>query len=260
MEVLKITLIQSNLYWEDKEKNLSMFSEKISGIREETDLILLPEMFSTGFSMNAASLAEKMNGPSIQWMKKTAVEKNCVIAGSMIIEENGKYFNRLIWMKPDDHEYYDKRHLFSLAGEEKTYKAGENKITVLLKGWRILPLICYDLRFPVWSRRSKKSDYDVLLYLANWPEKRIYAWKQLLIARAIENQSYTVGLNRYGNDGNQILHSGDSAVIDYTGEIMNKEKNLGEFTKTYSLSKEPQDIFRKQFAFFSDSDNFEIIL
>ena len=260
MENLKISIIQSSLVWEDREKNLLNFSEKISAIKEEIDLILLPEMFSTGFSMNASALAEKMDGLSIQWMKKIALEKNCTIAGSLIIEENGNYFNRLIWMKPNGYEYYDKRHLFSLAGEEKTYKAGEKKIIVELKGWRILPLICYDLRFPVWSRRSKKSDYDLLLYLANWPEKRIYAWKQLLLARAIENQSYTIGLNRFGNDGNQIFHSGDSAVIDFKGEYLDKVNNIGEFTKTYTLSKEPLDIFRKQFAFFSDSDSFEINL
>ena len=201
-----------------------------------------------------------MDGPSVQWMKKKALEKNCIITGSLIIEENGNYFNRLIWMTPDSYEYYDKRHLFSLAGEEKIYKAGEKKIIVQVKGWRILPLVCYDLRFPVWSRRSIKSDYDLLLYLANWPEKRIYAWKQLLIARAIENQSYTIGLNRYGNDGNQIFHSGDSAVIDFMGENMDKERSSGEFSKTFTLSKEPQDLLRKQFAFFSDSDSFEIKL
>jgi predicted amidohydrolase len=258
MQDLKVSIIQSNLFWEDREKNLLAFSEKISAIGEQTDLILLPEMFTTGFSMNASSLAEKMDGPSIHWMKKIAQEQNCTIAGSLIIEEKGNYYNRLIWMTPDSYEYYDKRHLFSLAGEEKTYKAGIKKIIIHLKGWRILPLICYDLRFPVWSRRSKISDYDLLLYVANWPERRIYAWKQLLIARAIENQSYTIGLNRYGNDGNQIFHSGDSAVIDFMGENMDKGKNSGEFSKAYALSKEPQDFFRKQFAFFSDSDNFEI--
>ncbi len=260
MQDLKVSILQSNLFWEDREKNLLAFSEKISAIREETDLILLPEMFSTGFSMNATALAEKMDGPSIQWMKKIAQEKNCIIAGSLIIEENGNYFNRLIWMTPDSYEYYDKRHLFSLAGEEKTYTAGTKKIILSVKGWRILPLICYDLRFPVWSRRSKKSDYDLLLYLANWPERRIYAWKQLLIARAIENQSYTIGLNRYGNDRNQIFHSGDSAVIDFMGENLDKERSSGEFSKTYTLPKEPLDFFRKQFAFFLDSDDFEIKL
>jgi omega-amidase len=258
MQDLKITLIQSNLQWEDKEKNLANFSGKISFVEEEADLIILPEMFSTGFTMNAKLLAETMEGPSVEWLKNQAVKKKCVVTGSLIIEENGKYYNRLIWMKPDGFEYYDKRHLFSLAHEDQTYSPGKNKIVQTIKGWRILPLICYDLRFPVWSRRNKREDYDLLLYVANWPERRVHAWKQLLIARAIENQSYVAGLNRVGNDGHDIFHSGDSAVIDFKGEYIGDKISSGEFIRTYTLSYDMHLNFRKQFAFFDDRDEFEI--
>ena len=259
MSDLRLTLIQTNLHWEDKEKNLSMFSEKISSIREETDVIILPEMFTTGFTMNAVKLAESMDGISVKWMQDIAIKKNCVITGSLIIKEGDKYFNRLIWMSSDGFEYYDKRHLFSYAGEDKTYGKGKNKIIITLKGWRILPLVCYDLRFPVWSRRIKKNEYDLLIYVANWPERRIHAWKQLLIARAIENQSYVAGVNRTGNDGNDIFHSGESAIIDYKGENISTANANEDFIYTQSLSKENLDNFRRQFAFFQDGDDFEIV-
>lgn len=258
MSDLKITLIQSELYWENKDKNLSMFTEKISSIQEETDLIVLPEMFTTGFSMQPSALAEKMEGPAMQWMHTIAKEKNCVVTGSLIIEECGSYYNRLIWMSKDGYKYYDKRHLFRLSGEEKVYTAGRNKITATIREWKVFPLICYDLRFPVWSRRTKASNYDVLIYVANWPERRVHAWKQLLIARAIENQCYTIGVNRFGNDGNTVFHSGDSAALDFKGEYLAGELPDGQFTKTITLHREPLDSFRKQFAFFEDSDDFEI--
>jgi predicted amidohydrolase len=255
---LKITLIQSVLHWEDKEKNLAMFSEKISSISEVTDLIILPEMFSTGFTMNAPALAETMDGSTVAWMRKTSNEKKCVITGSVIIKENGKYYNRLIWMRPDGFDYYDKRHLFSLAGEDNSYSRGYKRIVVTINGWKILPLICYDLRFPVWSRRTDAIDYDVMIYTANWPDRRVYAWKQLLIARAIENQSYVAGINRTGNDGNDIYHSGYSAMLDYKGEPIDPKGTSEEFIFTYSLIKEDLENYRKQFAFFNDRDEFEI--
>ena len=257
MQDLKVTLIQSNLHWENKFKNLEMFAEKISAV-EETDLILLPEMFTTGFTMNASAHSETMNGETVEWMKNISHKKNCVVAGSIIINDNGSFYNRLIWMKPDGMEYYDKRHLFSFAGEDSVYKPGNKKLSVSIKGWNILPLICYDLRFPVWSRRNNLNNYDLLLYVANWPERRIYAWKQLLIARAIENQCYVAGLNRIGNDGNNIFHSGDSAVIDYKGELTSSENQPVEFVSTYSLSHEKLINYRKQFGFYNDSDHFEI--
>ena len=260
MSDLKITLIQADLFWEEKEKNLAILFEKISSIREETDLIILPEMFSTGFTMNAAKLAETMDGPSVKWMKEIAISKKCAVTGSLIIKDGDKYFNRLIWMTSDNIQYYDKRHLFSYAGEDMTYGKGDTKIIVTLKGWRILPLICYDLRFPVWSRRTKKEDYDLIIYVANWPERRIHAWKQLLFARAIENQCYVAGVNRIGNDGNEIFHSGESGIIDFKGENIFNGNTNEAFIFTQTISKEHLTNFRKQFAFFQDGDSFEIKL
>lgn len=258
MNDLIITLIQSNLHWEDKNKNLQMFTEKLSSLKEQTDIVILPEMFTTGFSMNASTLAETMDGPTIKWMKKTAREKNCIITGSIIIEDGGKFYNRLFWMSPQEEDYYDKRHLFSLAEEEKTFHAGKRKIIKNVKGWKILPLICYDLRFPVWSRRTNKSDYDLLIYVANWPDKRIHAWKQLLIARAIENQSYVAGVNRVGRDGNEIFYSGHSAVIDFKGDALTNVREAEESMITLTLSASEKNEHRKHFAFFNDRDDFEI--
>jgi predicted amidohydrolase len=258
MNDLKVTLIQADLSWEDKEKNLEMFSRKISAIEGQTDLIVLPEMFTSGFTMNAKSMAEKMDGHTVEWMKIIAEEKKCAITGSLIIEENGKFYNRLIWAEKDHLIYYDKRHLFSLAKEEKNYSPGDSKIIIELKDWKILPLICYDLRFPVWSRRTMDEDYDLMIYVANWPERRVNAWKQLLIARAIENQCYVIGLNRVGMDGHSVFHSGDSEVIDFKGDKLINAKAGEEFTQTVLLSKTELDEFRTQFSFFDDGDAFEI--
>jgi omega-amidase len=256
---LNITLIQAPLHWEDIDANLKMFSEKIASIKEETDMILLPEMFSTGFSMNAATLAEDMNGRTLQWMKQMAAEKNCVITGSFIAKEGNKFYNRLVWMRSDgSFELYDKRHMFRLADEGHTYTPGSKKIYTEIKGWKILPLVCYDLRFPVWSRRTKQEDYDLLLYVANWPERRGHAWRQLLMARAIENQSYVAGLNRISDDGNNIYHSGDSVVHDFKGEQLSKTKPHEESVETITLSKVPLNEFRKTFAFIEDADQFTI--
>ena len=260
-DTLKITLVQSNLHWENAEANLQMFSEKISGIKVDTDLIILPEMFSTGFTMNAAKMAEPMNGHAIKWMMDTAKEKKCVVAGSLIISENGHFFNRLIWMNPDGtFAHYDKRHLFSLAKEEQTFAPGKNKLIIDYKGWKILPLICFDLRFPVWSRRTKSADYDLLIYAANWPERRITAWNQLLIARAIENQCHVAGLNRFGNDGNNIYHSGESAVVNYKGEVISDINAHEECIETVELNKIELLEFRKQLPFLEEADDFVIKL
>src|SRR5574337_503960 len=219
MENLNITLIQSNLHWENIDKNLQQFSEKMATVKEPTDLIVLPEMFSTGFSMNSKNLSEGMNGKTLLWMRKHCKEKGCAITGSVIISENGNYFNRLIWMWADgSYEIYNKRHLFQMANEDNYYTPGKYRKVVELKGWKICPLICYDLRFPVWSRNTWKktskfikdggreiiAEYDVLIYVANWPERRAHPWKSLLVARAIENQSYVIGVNRVGSDGNGV--------------------------------------------------------
>ncbi|HWB63673.1 MAG TPA: amidohydrolase [Chitinophagales bacterium] len=253
---LKVTLIQANLHWEDVDANLIMFGEKIAGLKEATDLIVLPEMFSTGFSMNVAKLAEPMNNSkAIKWMRKMAAGKNAVITGSLMLEDGGAFYNRLIWMLPNGtFEQYDKRHLFSLSNEEKLYTPGNERIMVELKGWRVCPLVCYDLRFPVWSR-NEPHGYDLLLYVANWPERRIYAWKQLLVARAIENQSYVIGLNRVGNDGNDIYHSGDSMVVDALGNVL-YHKQHDEDVFTTELNYEELEKTRKALPFLKDADSF----
>src|SRR3989344_3735997 len=275
MNDLKITIIQSNLHWENKEKNLEMFSQKIASISEATDLIVLPEMFTTGFSMCPELFAETMTGNTIAWMKEKAKEKNCVITGSFICDDNGKYFNRLVWMNADGtYSSYDKRHLFRMGDEEKHYGNGEKKIIVELKGWKICPLICYDLRFPVWSRNKLGArslelgeknlsalptpDYDLLIYVANWPERRAHPWKSLLVARAIENQSDTVGVNRVGNDGNDIYHSGDSVVLNFKGEAIRKIESGKESISTITLNYKDLEDFRKQFPVMLDADDFEI--
>jgi omega-amidase len=239
---------------------MEMFSEKISSIKEKTDLILLPEMFSTGFTMNAKSCAEEPEGKTLQWLRTNAMEKKCVVTGSMIVREGNSFYNRLIWMKPDgSYEKYDKRHLFRLAEEQKTYSPGNKKIITVINGWKICPLICYDLRFPVWSRRTKNENYDLLIYVANWPERRIHAWRQLLVARAIENQCYVAGVNRIGEDGNKMVHTGYSAVIDFKGEPLNKNKDEKEFIETISLDPASLADFRTHFPFDQDSDEFKII-
>ena len=241
---MKITIIQSDLVWEDKVANLARFDTHINNIQESTDIVVLPEMFSTGFSMNTAALAESMDGKTIQWMSNHAQTLDAVVTGSLIIKENGQFYNRLIWMKPDGtFEQYDKRHLFGMgSGEDKHYTAGTERLIVTYKGWKICPLICYDLRFPVWSRNT--VDYDVLIYTANWPEPRSFHWKTLLVARAIENQSYVIGVNRVGVDALGSLHSGDSCVINPYGTV--------EFTQAYqemvfttTLSKLYLDTTRK---------------
>jgi len=258
MEDLKIVLIQTSLHWEDKRANLDMFSHKIAAINGVVDLIVLPEMFSTGFSMKASQLAEEINGKTVTWMKDQATKSSSVVVGSLIIKEKDKCYNRLIWMRPDgNYEYYDKRHLFRLANEQDHYTGGTERKIVELNEWRINLNVCYDLRFPVWSRN--RGDYDILLNVANWPAKRSYPWKTLLKARAIENMCYVIGLNRVGNDGNNYYHSGDSAVIKPDGETIidcsDEEKILYA-----TLSEDELTKFRQRFQFYKDADNFTIAM
>lgn len=252
MEDLNITLIQTPLHWEKAAENRELFNGLLAKIASgSTHLVVLPEMFSTGFSMEPDVLAESMDGPTITWMRQKAAELGAVITGSLIIQEGGHYYNRLIWMRPDgSHEHYDKRHLFSLAGEDKYYTAGQQRLIEELNGWRICPLVCYDLRFPEWSRNRK--EYDLLLYVANWPERRSYAWRQLLIARAIENLAYVVGVNRIGLDGNQINYSGDSALIDPLGKVLYTKANE-PFTQTFTLSHAHLLDTRDKFRFLDDA-------
>ncbi len=258
MSVLKITTFQAYLFWENTEKNLQNLGLRLSGIREKTDLIVLPEMFNTGFSMNTAILAEEMNGTTMKWMLQQAKRFDCVVTGSLIIKENKKFYNRLIWMRPDgSFEKYDKRHLFAMAKEDDYYTPGKNKLIVELNGWKICPVICYDLRFPVWLR-NKDPEYDLLLIVANWPEKRSLHWRTLIPARAVENLSYVVGVNRVGHDGNEIYHSGDSMCIDPNGKTVYYKPN-DEDLYTFSISKEEVVKARRLYPFLKDADNFKLL-
>ena len=260
MQDLKVGIIQTRPFWEDKAANFSnyecLFSENFTG--KTIDLILLPEMFNTGFSMDAAELAENMGGESIQWLTKQATLYNCQLAASLIIQENGKFFNRLVFVSASGVEgHYDKRHLFRMAGENEVFTAGEERIIHALNGWRILPQVCYDLRFPIFSRNhfvNGQKEYDLCIYLANWPEKRVYAWRNLLQARAIENQAYCIGVNRIGTDGNEIPYSGDSMLIDPWGIIEGDWEKYSENATILNLSAAKlQDIFEK-FPTYLDAD------
>lgn len=271
MSTLTITTIQTYLHWEDKAANLRMLEEKINSIQDKMEVVVLPEMFNTGFSMKPELLAEKMDGLSVQWMKKMTTAKNIILTGSLIIEDEGNYFNRLVWMLPNGETgYYDKRHRFAYAGEDAHYAAGKKRLIASVKGWKINLQVCYDLRFPVWSRQAVYShlpeedgtgpaepEYDVLIYVANWPERRIHAWKTLLQARAIENQSYVVGVNRTGKDGNDIYYSGESMIVDAMGEVM-YTKAHEENIFTITLQKHPLDEIRNKLPFLKDADRFFI--
>jgi omega-amidase len=257
MNTLKITTFQAYLFWENIDKNLQNLGLRLSSIREKTDLIVLPEMFSTGFSMNPEEHAETMNGKTMNWMLQQAKKFDCVLTGSIIIKEDKKYFNRLIWMRPDgSYEYYDKRHLFGLGEEDKHYSSGNKKLFVELHGWKICPTICYDLRFPVWLR-NKDEEYDMLLIVANWPERRSLHWRTLIPARAIENQSFVVAVNRVGHDGNEIYHSGDSMCIDPNGKVIYYKPN-DEDLYTFSINKEDLIACRESFPFLKDADKFKL--
>ncbi len=253
---LHITLVQSSLHWEKVQENLIMFSEKLDNIKEHTDLVVLPEMFSTGFSMRPELFAEPMDGTVLHWMRDTAKRKNTVLCGSAMIRDEGKFYNRLLWVRTDgSYEFYDKRHLFGIGDEHLHFSAGNKRLLVDLKGWKILPLVCYDLRFPVWARNT--NGYDVLLYVANWPERRINAWKVLLQARAIENQCYVVGVNRVGNDGSSIYHPGESAVVDPFGTLLWSASHK-EVTQTVELNSESLNSIRRSLPFLKDQDTFEL--
>jgi len=261
MNTLTFTLIQTNLFWENKVANLQMLEEKINNIQPKTEVVVLPEMFSTGFSMQPEKFAESMNGSTLQWMQKIAFEKKIILTGSLMIEENGNYYNRLIWMLPNKQfGYYDKRHCFAFAKENEHYTAGNKRLIASVNGWKINLQICYDLRFPVWARQTMNNntaEYDVLIYVANWPQRRSYAWKTLLTARAIENQCYVIGVNRIGDDGNKIYHSGDSMVINALGEILYHKENE-EDVFTITLQKNELQEIRNKFPFLADADFFKI--
>ena len=257
MDNLKISIFQGYLFWENIDKNLQNIELRLGSIREKTEFIILPEMFTTGFTMNAAALAEPMDGKSMQWMHKIAVKYDAVVTGSLIIKESNKYYNRLIWMRPDgSHEHYDKRHLFALGKEHETYTAGNKRIIIELNGWKICPVICYDLRFPVWLR-NVGGEYDLLLIVANWPERRALHWRTLIPARAIENQAYVVAVNRVGHDGNEIYHSGDSNCIDPNGKVIYYKRDE-EDIYTFSIVGDEIEKIRRAMPFLKDADKFEI--
>lgn len=257
---LRVTLIQSKLDWHDAGANRRRFEQLIAPLGGETDLIVLPEMFTTGFTMKPEEAAEPANGASVAWMSEMASRTNACITGSIATSENGNFFNRLIWMRPDGtHVAYDKRHLFRMAREHHHYAAGRGKSIVELHGWKVLPLVCYDLRFPVWSRNQigGEGEYDMLVYVANWPARRRYAWQTLLKARAIENLSYCIGVNRVGQDGAGIEYSGDSMALDYLGQPLFDE-TPGEFVKTVTLDRAGLEEFRKKFPAHLDADGFQL--
>jgi omega-amidase len=249
---LKVTLVQPDLIWENKTANLNKISVMLENL-EETDVILLPEMFSTGFSMNVEEMAEEMNGPNVTWMKEMAVSNKAVVAGSLIISEECKFYNRLVWAQPDGQvQWYNKKHLFSMGEEHLHFTPGDQRITVKWKDWKIRLLVCYDLRFPVWSYNN--DEYDLLVYVANWPSARHQVWKNLVVARALENQCYCIGVNRVGTDGMGLNYLGDSALVTPRGEatwLGNKETN-----RTFTLALDDLHLFREKFPVLKDQDRF----
>ena len=255
MRNLTITLVQQDLIWEQPAANREHLQRLLEG-QGQTDLIVLPEMFSTGFTMRAEELAEEPEGPTLHWMKSLAAQYDAAVTGSLIVKEHGKYFNRLYWVTPDGvARSYDKRHLFSLAGEEKVFSPGQQRLVVNWREWRICPVVCYDLRFPVWSRNTEQ--FDLLLYVANWPEKRSYPWNTLLKARAIENLCWVAGINRTGTDGNNEAYAGDSQLIDPLGQVvMAAGSKVGVYT--YEMSGSLVTETRNRFSFLNDRDDFTL--
>ena len=258
---LRVALVQTDLHWQDKTANLALLEEKIWSLKNTCDLIVLPEMFATGFSMDSATLAEPMNLQVHKWMKQLAAQTGSVITGTVIISEGGNYYNRLLWVEPvGTTQHYDKRHLFRMANEDASFASGTELPIFSLKGWKICPQICYDLRFPVWARNhwnSGNAAYDLLFYVASWPTARISAWDTLLAARAIENLSYCLGVNRVGIDGNQIAYTGHSAAYDFKGETLvnlEEQEQIQVITLNYTALEE----YRSKFPAWKDADNFTI--
>ena len=257
MDNLKVALIQSDLVWENPKQNRDNFAAKIRTITKPVDLIILPEMFTTGFTMNPGPIAETMEGETVLWLKKMSSEKQSAITGSVIIKDHNQFYNRLIFVKPSGSiDVYDKRHTFTLAGEDKIYTAGTEKLIIDYKGWKICPLVCYDLRFPVWARNVE--NYDLLLYVANWPKPRIQAWNTLLKSRAIENMCYCIGVNRVGLDVNDYEYNGNSAVYDVLGENISNIYSNKEQIEIVILNKEHIEINRKKLQFLNDRDRFTL--
>lgn len=251
---LSVTLVQSSIFPKDPQNNIARLDQLISNDLK-TDVVLLPEVFTTGFCSGARDYAEVPDGFAYSWMKEKSKKLNAVVAGTLVVKVGDEFFNRLVWAQPDGQVIeYDKRHLFRMAGEHLRYKAGDKRIIIELKGWRVLPLICYDLRFPVWSRN--RQDYDLAIYLANWPNQRALHWNRLLQARAIENLAYVAGVNRVGVDEAGQVYSGDSSIYSPTGECDFVSQSEGVFTQM--LSRDLLLDYRKKFPAFMDADEFEI--
>ena len=266
MENLKVTIIQTKLHWQNRAANLIHFEKLMAQIEGQTNLIVLPEMFTSGFTMQANQVADVADGEVLQWMQSMAFKHNAVITGSAVIEQGGNFYNRLLWVKPDGNfEHYNKRHLFRMANENEHFAEGTSRLISNIDNWRICPLVCYDLRFPAWSRNvnwstnfENKHQYEILIYVANWPERRSHAWKSLLVARAIENQCYVIGVNRIGVDGNNINYTGDSMVVSPLGEIISQTKANQESVETLTLNLEQLMTYRKVFPANDDADVFEL--
>ncbi|MBB3048502.1 putative amidohydrolase [Litorivivens lipolytica] len=252
---MKVAALQTVLYWQDAEKNRAYFSELIAD-NADVDLIVLPEMFTTGFSMQPELIAEPADGPTLPWLQSLAAQHDCAITGSVAVADKGHYVNRMYWVSPDGHCHYDKRHLFRMAGEHEHYQPGSERKIVEYKGLRFCLQVCYDLRFPVFSRN--RNDYDVLIYVANWPEPRRHAWSSLLTARAIENLSFVIGVNRVGEDGNGIPYSGDSAIIDFKGQPLASSRPHEPESLRATLDKTELMAFREKFPAHLDADDFSL--
>lgn len=252
---LRVSIVQSSLYWHEISANLQMFSEKLADLVGKTDLVILPEMFSTGFTMTPEAVAEDEGGSAFQWLQQQAIQLNSAICGSVVVRSSEGYHNRFYWVEPDGtSQYYDKRHLFRMAGEHEHYQAGQERLIIDYLGWRILPQVCYDLRFPVWSRNQ--NDYDLAIYVANWPQVRNHPWQILLQARAIENLCYVAGVNRVGLDGNNLPYSGDSAVINFKGHAQVQADPGEEVILTTTLDYQALSSFRAAFPAENDADHF----
>lgn len=256
-QTLTISLVQTDTIWENIPANLDRLNSKVAMISEETDVIILPELFTTGFTMEAERVAETMDGEGVQWMLSVSKKKSCLVIGSLLIRESRSFFNRLVVTFPDGGvQHYDKRHLFSFAGEDKVFEAGSTRMTFDYKGFKICPLICYDLRFPVWARNTE--EIDLLLFVANWPNARMLAWDTLLRARAIENLCYVIGVNRVGVDNNQLVYTGHSAVYDAMGGNILQFAPGEEANDSVRLDLDHIRKTRNQFRFLEDRDSFKI--
>lgn len=255
---LTLSLVQSNLQWQQADANRTILEELLKDHQENTDLIILPEMFTGAFTMDEGAIAEPWPGETVDWMLEIAVAANASVTGSIAVTDDNKRFNRLVFVSPEGGVvYYDKRHLFRMLGEHKRYAAGDDRTVLTWRGWRILPLVCYDLRFPVWSRNTSELAYDLLIYVANWPGARNHHWQTLLQARAIENLACTAGVNRIGEDGNGISYVGHSMVVDAKGDIL-LDAGETECVKTVTLDKSALESWRKSFPAHMDADAFEL--